>query len=735
MAESNVPNLSIKREGKEVSDDEEMVQVKMLMALVDDKLVVGKNHARNGEWIDITMRKEQLKEEKHVNEKCISSSDKYASSSKQIMTHKEKPFTPCTHCGFNDHHPDEYCISTIHLTIDHRDFDHFKRGKKLQAAKAKEPTKGDYEEDYQRELQGDAQEDKLTTTIMLLARAITRKFFTPTNNRLHTSSNTRNQAVIHDGRVDIQTKNAWYGGNGNRNARRQNKNQTADAKMVRFRRLMKMLLAMKDEVGGTLNDEENDFMLAYGDEILEELTAAVILMVIALQIDLISGMISKSVHQHTNHEKLKTIINTSDYDQIDSNIIFDVPYAKNNGRTDEHDSNAHVKSFDIKSLSKENKSKKKVLKNNNVKSTSTNVWKLLCSISIVSNMRESRNSIVCQPNANVLKVKTINVVNDASNIVCVSYGKDVFMLSHEKYIARYALSVDSRVKRALFTSSVAAKSRNIGATFVVAKSRFGVAKTPIATNKVIQLVFWIVDSGYSKHMTGNLQLLRNFVEKLIGIVCFGNDHFAAITGYGDYVQGNLTICHVYYVEGLRHNLFLGKDLLTGSRVSNLYTISISELPASSPVCLMSKATSTKSWLWHRRLSHLNFDCEQGKSKKASFPPKLVPSTESKLDLPHMDLEPIANEPITSVSNKNANEPVLEGVAAFDENNFYNLFHSPMLEEVESSSTFQDPSNMHEFYQKHCSTDLQTKNHPIEQVIGNPSKPLMTRRRLHISAEM
>ncbi|GJV13249.1 retrovirus-related pol polyprotein from transposon TNT 1-94 [Tanacetum coccineum] len=61
------------------------------------------------------------------------------------------------------------------------------------------------------------------------------------------------------------------------------------------------------------------------------------------------------------------------------------------------------------------------------------------------------------------------------------------------------------------------------------------------------------------------------------------------------------------------------------------------MEASSPVCLMSRATSTKSWLWHRRLSHLNFACEQSKSKKASLPPKLVPSTESKLELLHMDL--------------------------------------------------------------------------------------------------
>ncbi|GJT31720.1 gag-pol polyprotein [Tanacetum coccineum] len=61
--------------------------------------------------------------------------------------------------------------------------------------------------------------------------------------------------------------------------------------------------------------------------------------------------------------------------------------------------------------------------------------------------------------------------------------------------------------------------------------------------------------SHGKHMTGNLQLLRNFVKKFMGTVRFGNDYFGAITGYGDYVQVNLTICHVYYVEGLGHNLF------------------------------------------------------------------------------------------------------------------------------------------------------------------------------------
>ncbi|GKD35331.1 integrase, catalytic region, zinc finger, CCHC-type containing protein, partial [Tanacetum coccineum] len=74
-----------------------------------------------------------------------------------------------------------------------------------------------------------------------------------------------------------------------------------------------------------------------------------------------------------------------------------------------------------------------------------------------------------------------------------------------------------------------------------------------------------------------------------GTVKFGNDHVAKILGYGYYQIGNVTISRVYYVEGLGHNLFFVGDMMT-----------------SSPICLLSKASKTKSWLWHRRLSHLNF---------------------------------------------------------------------------------------------------------------------------------
>lgn len=159
-------------------------------------------------------------------------------------------------------------------------------------------------------------------------------------------------------------------------------------------------------------------------------------------------------------------------------------------------------------------------------------------------------------------------------------------------------------------------------------------------------------------------------------------------GYGDYVFGDNVISRVYYVEGLGHNLFSvgqvcdsdlevafrkhtcfvreldGVDLLKGSRGTNLYTISIEDMMRSSPIYLLSKASKSKSWLWHRRLNHLNFgtinelsrkdlvrgmprlkyekdhlcsSCQLGKSKKQTHKPKPTNSNTEVLHTLHMDL--------------------------------------------------------------------------------------------------
>ncbi|GJU35431.1 retrovirus-related pol polyprotein from transposon TNT 1-94 [Tanacetum coccineum] len=210
----------------------------------------------------------------------------------------------------------------------------------------------------------------------------------------------------------------------------------------------------------------------------------------------------------------------------------------------------------------------------------------------------------------------------------------------------------------------------------------------LSKTEVVQIVLWYLDSGCSKHMTGDRSQLTNFISKFLGTVKFGNDQVAKIMGYGDYQIGNVTISRVYYIEGLGHNLFSvgqfcdsnlevafrqhtcfirnleGVDLLTGSRGDNLYTLSLGNMMASSPICLLSKASKTKSWLWHRRLSHLNFGainhlarhglvrglpklkfekdhlcsaCALGKSSKKPHKPKSEDTNQEKLYLLHMDL--------------------------------------------------------------------------------------------------
>nr|GEZ93952.1 retrovirus-related Pol polyprotein from transposon TNT 1-94 [Tanacetum cinerariifolium] len=205
---------------------------------------------------------------------------------------------------------------------------------------------------------------------------------------------------------------------------------------------------------------------------------------------------------------------------------------------------------------------------------------------------------------------------------------------------------------------------------------------------LVEIVLFIIDSGCSKHMTGNLKLLINFVEKFLGMAKFGNDQIAHILGYRDLVQGSVTIKKVYYVEGLNHNLFSvgqfcdadlevafrkstcyirdlkGNDLLTGSRGTDLYSIKLQDTNCPNLICLMAKATSSQAWLWHRHQSHLNFDtinllskndivvglpklkfvkdhlcssCELGKAKRKYFRTKITPSSKRRLELLHMDL--------------------------------------------------------------------------------------------------
>nr|GEZ56996.1 hypothetical protein [Tanacetum cinerariifolium] len=272
--------------------------------------------------------------------------------------------------------------------------------------------------------------------------------------------------------------------------------------------------------------------------------------------------------------------------------------------------------------------------------------------------------------------------------------------------------------------------------------------------------------------TSNLKLLCNFVEKFLGTVRFGNDQFMPILGYGDLVQGKITINRVYYVKGLNHNLSSG--------LSHLNFDYINLLSKKDVVIDLLKLKYVKDQLCS--------SCELSKAKRSSLKSKAVPSSKGRLTLLHMDLcgpmrvasingkkyilqmhmfhhnkswifyfGPLYDEFFNASSNPQdiqtskiqpASAPFTLTYVHAEENNvnqaeeehlpddeFTNPFCVPSQEVVESSSHNIGNLNVPTFNQPQVFKYRWKKNHPLEQVYGNPSRPVQTRRQLATDPKM
>ncbi|GJT87285.1 integrase, catalytic region, zinc finger, CCHC-type containing protein [Tanacetum coccineum] len=268
------------------------------------------------------------------------------------------------------------------------------------------------------------------------------------------------------------------------------------------------------------------------------------------------------------------------------------------------------------------------------------------------------------------------VINSNSHSVCQTCNKCLFSANHDMCVVTYLHSMNAppNVKNVVRHVKQVWKPKQV--TQVGKPKHIKQIWKP--TGKTLNNV------GYQWRPTGRTFTLSDQCP----LTRFGNDHFGAIMGYGDYVIGDSVISRVYYVEGLGHNLFSvgqfcdsdlevafrkhscyvrdtdGVELLKGSRGSNLYTISVEDMMKSSPICLLSKASKNKSWLWHRRLNHLNFGtindlarkdlvrglprlkfekdhlcsaCQLGKSKKHTHKSKTKNTNLKVLNTLHMDL--------------------------------------------------------------------------------------------------
>ncbi|GJT28595.1 retrovirus-related pol polyprotein from transposon TNT 1-94 [Tanacetum coccineum] len=307
--------------------------------------------------------------------------------------------------------------------------------------------------------------------------------------------------------------------------------------------------------------------------------------------------------------------------------------------------------------------------------------------------RTTRSSLKTTNHVDSSNSSKRTVINSNSHSVCQTCNKCLFSATHDMCVVTYLQSVNAspNVKNVVRHVKQVWKPKQVKQVWK--PKHFKQIWKP--TGKTLNNVGYqwrptgrTFTLGYSKHMMGDRSRLVNFVKKFIEAVRFGNDHFGAIMGYGDYVVGDSVISRVYYVEGLGHNLFFvgqfcdsnlevafrkhscyvrdtdGVELLKGSRGSNLYTIFVEDMIKSSPICLLSKASKHKSWLWHRRLNHLNFGtindlarkdlvrglprlkfekdhlcsaCQLGKSKKHTHKPKTENTNLEVLNTLHMDL--------------------------------------------------------------------------------------------------
>ncbi|GJY88570.1 retrovirus-related pol polyprotein from transposon TNT 1-94 [Tanacetum coccineum] len=591
------------------------------------------------------------------------------------------------------------------------------------------PSVVDYDDEYQGELQGDSQEDKHTTAMM-------------------------NQAVIQDGRVDIQTKNAGYGGrnktqgfnitqgfntgNASHYARECQKPKVRDTKYFREQ----MLLAMKDEAGSNLSNEENHFMLdtSYGED-LEELTAAV--------------HASSKAHEQVSHGKRKTIIQTIDDDQIDSNIIFDDLFVENNGGTSEHDSTSHDEYREIQMLA-------------------YNVQRQ--SIQTIHMLRKKPNKVY-DP---FLKAGLgyTNPVRLKKAIAAQPKILDVFWHSHEKCVARNALTRKSSVKRALFTSPITAKSKGLGATSVVAKSRFSVAKTQSKTKRMLKAYDWQSSTAKKfRSEDGGVFSVLNvkatsqnswlMASPVVSVYFLRTKDEAPdmIIDFVNQIQRNLKASiltirtdngtkfknkklRVFYAKlGIVHKTSIARTPQQNSVVERrnrtlveaaCTMLIFSKAPQCLSIFVGYSESSRRFRIYNRRTKkimetiHVKFDelttmasecnnLEPGMNctnfNDSSEDSQSVPSTS---DLDNL-FGPMYEEYYRRILNEVADEFVQDDVADLDEHMFHNAPQTPKFDVAESSSTYQDPSNMHQFHQQHRSIDRWTKNHSLEQFIWNKSR--------------
>nr|GEY94036.1 hypothetical protein [Tanacetum cinerariifolium] len=354
---------------------------------------------------------------------------------------------------------------------------------------------------------------------------------------------------------------------------------------------------------------------------------------------------------------------------------------------------------------------------------------------------------------------------------------------------------------------------------------------------LVEIILFILDYGCSKHMTRNLKLLTNFVDKFLGTVKFENDQIAPILGYGDlhrrlshlnfdtinllskndiviglpkwkFVKDHLCsslrivrtdkgteflnkTLHAYFAsEGINHQTSVARTpeqngIVERQNCTLVEAARIMLCAVKVPLFFWAKAIATTCFTQNRSLDillsqdltslslgpqsqdnvpqvagtvttsneldllfSLMFDellngSTQVVSKSSAVNPADAPNqclqqhttplnTQTTTVPTCQDLTQATT--VTSTENINQAETSTEN-AQVEDDEFINIFCTPVQDRGEPSSRHVNSSNMHTFYQRHPSEHRWMKDHSLEQVIGNPSQSARTKRQLESDGEM
>ncbi|GJW45671.1 retrovirus-related pol polyprotein from transposon TNT 1-94 [Tanacetum coccineum] len=261
-------------------------------------------------------------------------------------------------------------------------------------------------------------------------------------------------------------------------------------------------------------------------------------------------------------------------------------------------------------------------------------------------------------------------LNANSELKCVKCNGCMLSDNHDLCVLDFINNVNARKKSKSVNKSSKIKVWKPTRKVIATTTEVPLRKPTALENETPKPVVTLVYSRKPRNLKLMFLLANLRLSKLFSVK-FENDHVAKILGYGDYRIGNVTMSRVYYVEGLGHNLFFvrqfcdsnlevtfcqhtcfirnleGVDLLTGSQGNNLYTLSLRDMMASSPISRHGLVRGLPKLKFEK--DHLCSACAIGKSKKKPHKPKSEDTNQEKLYLMHMDL--CGPMRVTSVNGK------------------------------------------------------------------------------------